>query len=49
MLNRSFVLFKTLAEDKPPVADREYLVAIKDEDGEASFKKKSSRLTTSSN
>jgi hypothetical protein len=38
MLNRSFVLFKTLAEDKPPVADREYLVAIKDEDGEASFK-----------
>lgn len=37
MLERSFVLFKTLAEGKPVVSNRQYLVATKDFDGEANF------------
>lgn len=38
MLERSFVLFKSLAEKKPAVSNRQYLVAVKDTDNEADFK-----------
>lgn len=38
MLERSFVLFKSLAEKKPDVSNRQYLVAVKDTDAEADFK-----------